>query len=132
MEHSAHATFELRYHLVLVTKYRRRVLNDAMLEHARQCFNELLPKGHCRLLEFGGESDHVHILFEATPAIDLSVLVANLKSISSRRLRTKFRAQVLQFYRKPVFWSRAYYIGSVGHASLATVQAYVEHQRGAA
>lgn len=82
----------------------------------------------CQLLEFGGEPDHVHLLVDAHPALDISVLVNNLKTASARRARNRFAEHLAGFYRKPLFWHRAYYVGSVGGASLETVRAYVDAQ----
>lgn len=132
MKNSAHAVFELKFHLVLVTKYRQKVLTPQMLEHLREHFSELLLSWRCELIEFGGESDHVHLLFEAHPALDLSSLVNNLKTASARKLKKPFEPQLRAFYRGPGFWHRAYYLASVGNASLETVKRYVEQQKGAA
>jgi putative transposase len=130
MKSNAHAQFDLKYHLVMVTKYRRKALNQAMLAHTREIFTAILLKWRCELLEFGGESDHVHVLFTAHPVLELSRLVNNLKTASSRRLRNTFPDRVKQFYWKPVFWHRAYYVSSVGDASLDTVKRYVASQKG--
>ena len=82
----------------------------------------------CSLLEFSGEADHVHLLVSVHPALQLSVLINNLKTVSSRRARRHFGVHLRQFYWKPYFWHRAYYVGSVGGASLETVKRYIEHQ----
>lgn len=132
MKFNAHAAFSLRYHLVLVTKYRRQVLTPEMLEHLKAHFDELLQGWRCELIEFGGGADHVHLLFEAHPALELSRLVNNLKTASARKLKKPFAAHLRKFYWQPGFWHRAYYLGSVGNASLETVRRYVEQQQGAA
>ena len=82
----------------------------------REVFAEILSGWRCSLLEFGGEADHVHLL------------INNLKTASSRRIRAKYADHLRRFYWKPFFWHRAYYVGSVGHASLETVKQYVESQ----
>lgn len=132
MKPSAHAAFELRFHLVPVTKYRRPVLDAGMLEHLREHLPGLLASWRCELIEFGGEPDDVHLLFAAHPALELSGLVNNLKAASARKLKRPFATQIRKFYWKPGFWSRAYYLGSVGNASLETVKRYVASQLGAA
>lgn len=129
---SAHAVFDLKFHLVLVTKYRRKVLTAEMLAHLREHFAELLVGWRCELLEFGGERDHVHLLFEGHPALDLSNLVNNLKTASARKMKKPFEAELGAVYSGPGLWHRAYYLGSVGKASLETIKRYVEEQAGAA
>lgn len=79
-------------------------------------------------MEFGGESDHVHLLIDIHPALDISVLINNLKTASSRRARSRFAGHLANFYKAPVFWHRAYFAGSVGCVTLETVRAYVEAQ----
>lgn len=125
---SSHAVFALRLHLVLVTKYRRPCMTEAIRECVRVTFEEVLQGWHCRLIEFGGESDHVHVLMEIHPALNLASLVNSLKTASSRRVRGRFPAHLQHYYWKPVFWHRAYYLGSVGAATLETVRQYVAAQ----
>ncbi len=103
-----------------------------MLAHLSEHFAELLTNWRCELIEFGGEPDHVHLLFEAHPALELAGLVNNLKTASARKLKKPFEAHLKKFYWKPGFWHRAYYLGNVGSASLETVKRYVANQKGAA
>jgi len=68
------------------------------------------------------------MLVDIHPALDISVLVNNLKTASARRARNRFAEHLARFYWKPMFWNRAYFVGSVGGATLETVRAYVEAQ----
>jgi putative transposase len=79
------------------------------------------------LLEFNGEADHVHLLLEMPPVHSLSTAVNNFKSVSSRLLRKRHPA-LAETFRKPVLWSRSYFISSVGGASLEVVKRYIEAQ----
>ena len=124
-----HCAFSLHYHLVIVTKYRRMVITKKMLERLNQIFNETLQLWGCKLIEFNGEPDHVHLLFEATPVMQLSKLINNLKTVSSRLIRRDFKAEVTRIYlRKPVFWHRSYCIISAGGAPIETLRRYIEEQ----
>ncbi len=118
----------MRLHIVLVTKYRRKATTPEMLEDLRSIFYEILDGWRCSLLEFGGEADHLHLLVDIHPALQISVLINNLKSASSRRIRAKYADHLRRFYWKPFFWHQAYYVSSVGHANLETVKRYVESQ----
>ena len=71
---------------------------------------------------------HVHLLVDIHPALDISVLINNLKTASARRARSRFAEHLAPFYGKPLFWHRAYFVGSVGGATLETVRAYVDAQ----
>jgi len=124
----SHAVYLLRLHIVLVTKYRRKVLTPKVLSYAETIFSSILESWRCRLIEFGGEEDHVHLLIDIHPALNISVLINNLKSASSRRIRNKFPEHIKQFYWKPVFWHRAYFAGTVGNVTLEIIRRYVEQQ----
>lgn len=123
-----HCVFSLTYHLVLVTKYRRKVINADMLKRLNEIFNETLEKWDCHLVEFNGEADHVHLLLSAPPNLQLSVLINNLKTVSSRLIRRDFMAIISKVYWKPVFWHRSYCIITAGGAPLDVIRKYIENQ----
>lgn len=125
---SSHAVFNLKLHIVFVTKYRRRTLTPALLEYLKEAFADCLAAWRCTLVEFGGEADHVHLLVDIHPALDISVLINNLKTASARRARNRFAEHLAAFYSKPLFWHRAYFVGSVGGVTSETVRAYVDAQ----
>jgi putative transposase len=125
---SSHAVYNLKLRIVFVTKYRRKTLSPDLLAYLETALGEILDAWRCKLLEFGGEPDHVHLLVDIHPALDISVLINNLKTASARRTRNRFADHLAPFYRKPWFWSRAYFVGSVGAATLQTVRAYVDAQ----
>ena len=85
-----------------------------MLERLRTIFRETLEKRHSELIEFNGEADHVHLLFRTNPAVQLSKLANNLKTVSSRLIRRDFSKHLNRIYREPVFWHRSYCLISTG------------------
>ncbi len=127
----SNSAFRLIYHLVLVTKYRRKSLSSELLGDMRTIINQLLVKWECSLVEFGGEADHVHILFETHPSVEVAKLVNNIKTVTSRRLRSQYQEHLSQFYwsEKPLFWSSSYAIITVGTgATLEKLIHYVQNQ----
>ena len=127
----SNSAFRLIYHLVLVTKFRRKSLRREILERLEEITKELLSKWECDLVEFGGEADHIHMLLETHPSVDLSKLVNNIKTVSSRRIRAEYAKHLSQFYwgNKPQFWSGSYAIISVGaQAPLEKLIEYVQNQ----
>ncbi|MEO7161230.1 MAG: IS200/IS605 family transposase [Polaromonas sp.] len=125
---SSHAVFNIKLHVVFVTKYRRKTLSPELLAYLKVAFAECLDAWSCKLMEFGGEEDHVHLLIDIHPALDISVLINNLKTASARRARNRFAGHLAAFYPKPLFWHRAYFVASVGDATLETVRVYVDAQ----
>ena len=87
---SGRAVSDMKAHLVLVTKYRKKVIDHEMLKRLGEIVDNLCTKWDCKLIEFNGEPDHVHLLFQYYPQLELPKFVTNLKSVSSRRLRTEF------------------------------------------
>ena len=73
--------------------------------------------------------DHIHILFDAPPQINLAELINAYKSASSRRMRSNHPAEVSRYYRKPYFWSLSYFIGSVSERTAAAVKNYIYNQK---
>jgi putative transposase len=123
-----HCTFNLKYHLVFVTKYRKRCVTKPMLERLQEIFKRFCEQWECVLLEFNGEPDHVHLLLSLNPKVRPSSFVNNLKTVSSRLIRKEFAMQLKKFYWKPVFWSRSYCILSCGGAPLSVLRQYIEQQ----
>jgi putative transposase len=123
-----HCVFSLHFHLVLVTKYRRKAITKEMLERLRMIFGETLEKWRCELIEFNGETDHVHMLIQTNPVVQLSKLINNLKTVSSRLIRRDFKKHLSRIYLKPVFWHRSYCLISTGGATIEILRKYIEEQ----
>lgn len=122
------SVYSLNIHLVLVTKYRRQVITSDVLQRLREIFDTTCTKWRCTLKEFKGESDHVHLVISFPPDVQVSTLVGNLKTVSSRLIRKEFADWIFKFYRKPVFWSGAYFVASCGGVTLEHLKQYVEQQ----
>jgi putative transposase len=123
-----HCIYDLKYHLVLVTKCRRKVINKVILARLHEHFSRLLKSWECEFLEFNGEADHVHLLISLNPKAQSSKLVNNLKTVTSRLIRKEFSEHVSKFYLKPIFWSRTYCLLTVGGAPLSVLKQYIENQ----
>ena len=72
---NAHSVFLLHYHLILVIKYRRQVLDDIISERAKEIFEYIAPRYNITLEEWNHDRDHVHILFRAHPNTQISKFI---------------------------------------------------------
>lgn len=126
---SHNARFRLLYHLVLVTKYRRKVLTAAMLDRAKEILGQLATAWEGSLIECSGEADHLHVLFEIPPKARPSDVVNNYKTVTSRRLRSEFPQLRAAYRGKPVLWSPSYCILSAGGAPIEILKRYVQEQK---
>ena len=113
---------------VLVTKYRRQVITSQILQRLEQIISELCQEQKNILVEFNGESDHVHLLVNLSPDNHIAEFVKLLKSTSSRLIRKEFAEHVNKFYRKPVFWSSSYFVNSSGGVSLDVLKRYIKQE----
>lgn len=118
----------MKAHLVLTSKYRRKVFNAEMLQRLGEIVEDLCQKWECKLIEFNGEEDHVHLLFQYFPQMELTKFINNLKTVTSRRLRNEFQERVDQFYWKDVLWNSSYFIASCGGVTISTLRQYIENQ----
>ena len=100
-------------------------MNVRLKELAHRVFEEFWG---LKILEMEIESDHIHILFESNPQTDLSKLVNNFKTVSSRMLRKEFSEHLGKIYQKPYLWANSYCILSVGGASIEVIKHYIENQ----
>ena len=89
LDNNTHSVFLLYYHLILVVKYRKKVLNDPISDRAREIFEYIAPKYHITLEEWNHDEDHVHIMFRAHPKSELSKFINAYKSASSRLIKKR-------------------------------------------
>lgn len=122
-----HCVFNLHVHLVFVTKYRRNVFTKLVLDDMRWIFANVCADFEAELVEFDGETDHVHLLVNYPPKVSISKLVNSLKGVSSWMLR-KQHPELVKRYWKNVLWSPSYFAGSCGGAPISILRKYIEQQ----
>ena len=121
----------LHVHLVFVTKYRRDVLSARAHDILADAFLGVCGDFGARLVEVNGEDDHVHLLIEYPPTVQLTKLVNSLKGVSSRRLRAERYPEVMSRLWGGHLWSPSYFAASCGGAPISIVRQYIEGQRSA-
>ena len=126
----SHSVFSIYLHLVFVTKYRQKVIDDSMLQTMTEVFQRVCVANKSKVIEVDGEPDHVHLLLDLHPDNNISQLVASLKGASSRIVRKQHSERLARFYTKPVFWSSSYYVSSAGGAPLERIKQYIDGQPG--
>ena len=123
-----HVVFELYVHLVFTPKYRRKVFDDAMLRRLEAIFSEQCALLECKLVEFNGEGDHVHLLVNHPTKVSIANLSRVLKGVSARLLRKEFWPQINTVLWGDHFWSPSYCAVSAGGAPLEVIKKYIEDQ----
>ncbi|KHD29509.1 IS200/IS605 family transposase [Xenorhabdus nematophila] len=122
-----HSVSKLVVHLVFTTKYRRKIFTGVMIEQLKEAFESACVKLECQLIEMDGEQDHVHLLISYPPKLSISVIVNNLKAVSSRMLRLQ-NTHLTRQSQSSALWSRSYFACTAGGATIETLKAYVESQ----
>jgi len=125
---SSHAVFCIHLHIVLVTKYRKKVITTEIMDRLKTIFEDVCSRNNSILVEFNGESDHCHLLVNLAPNNNISTLIKSLKSASSMIIRKEFETHIKQYYWKPVFWSSSYFVSSSGGVSLDVLKKYIQNQ----
>lgn len=125
---SARSVSDLKAHLVLTTKYRRKVLTGEMITRLTDVITDLCEKWDCKVIEFNGEDNHIHLLFQYYPQMELPKFIGNIKSVTSRRLRQEFPEQINKIYWKKVLWNESYFIASCGGVTVSVLKKYIENQ----
>lgn len=125
-----HCVFMLHAHLIFITKYRGEVFNEVALQRLEAIFKEICSAFETELTEFNGERDHVHLLINYPPKVQLSKLINSLKGVSSRKLKQEFVYLREHWICKKSgsLWSPSYFAGSVGGAPLSVLKQYIEQQ----
>ena len=127
LDRNQRSVYLLNYHLVMVVKYRRRVINDEISEYLKHRFVIVGQSYGINLQEWNHDQDHVHVLFRATPHTEMAKFLNAYKSSSSRIVKKQF-PEIKQYLWKSAFWTQSYCLFSTGGALLEVVQRYIESQ----
>lgn len=122
-----HSVFKLNYHLIMVVKYRRKVIDDTISTRLKTIFEYIGEKYHITVTEWNHDIDHVHVLLTAKPNTELSKFINAYKSASSRKIKNEF-PKIRQKLWKEYFWSQSYCLLTVGGAPLDVLKQYIETQ----
>ena len=82
MEHyrkSSHTTYDIKFHLVWITKYRKAVLAGEIAKRARELIREICRTCDVEIIRGHVSKDHVHIFVSAPPHISVSKLMQSIK-----------------------------------------------------
>lgn len=127
LDRNQHSVYLLNYHLVMVIKCRRKVINDEISEYLKRQFIRVGEFYGVTLQEWNHDVDHVHVLFRATPHTEIAKFLNAYKSSSSRMVKKKF-PEIKQYLWKSAFWTQSYCLISTGGAPLEVIKEYIENQ----
>ena len=118
------------YHLVCPAKYRRKVFTKEVEVSLKKVCVDFAPAYDMEFIEIGADENHVHFLIQSVPEMAPSKIVRITKSITARQIFI-LHPEVKNFLWGGEFWSKGYYINTVGlHANEEVIKKYVKEQGG--
>ncbi len=127
-KYSNTTVYNLGYHLIWTTKYRRDVLTDEVSDRMKVLLNEKAVEMGCEIENMEFMPDHVHLFVKANPTLPPHFIVQQFKGYTSRVLRGEFKELRS---RIPSLWTRSYYVESVGNISEESIKKYIDNQKNA-
>ena len=125
----AHSVYDIKYHLIWITKYRYKVLRGRVAERVRDLIRQSCEARGVAVIRGAVSPDHVHMLVTAPPQLAPSKLVQYLKGRSSRRLQDEF-GELRKRYWGQHLWARGYFCATVGAVDEETIKRYIESRNG--
>ena len=125
-----HCKFLLRYHLILVCKYRLKLMSDSNISSDIKKLSEQIAKKHnVDIWYLESDKDHIHYMIEVEPNTNLANFVKTLKSYTTYHIWKKYPNYLRKcFWKERTFWSDGYFIESIGEVSSDTLKEYIENQ----
>ena len=112
---SGHGAYRTEYHIVWITKYRRRILNPGVKGYLSKLFPKVM-KGMpgCEIIERNIQVDHIHMVMVIPPKYAVSDVIGEIKQATASALREKFAWLEKVYWKERVVWSPGYFVSTVG------------------
>jgi len=124
---TSHSVYDLKFHLVWITKYRKPVLFGNVATRLRDLVREICKSMEVEILKGHVSKDHVHLLVSVPPYISVSELVKRVKGKTSRKLLSENRNLMKQFWGRHL-WARGYFAASSGNVTDEVIMEYIAMQ----
>ena len=127
--HKNRRKYNLKVHIVLVTKYRKRLFANGMDSFLKRACNYLADQNGWTIIAMETDKDHIHILLGYDTTERICDIISIIKQRTTRWLWIRYRDILSkQYWKKHIFWSDGYFACSVGEVSSATIEKYIAEQ----
>lgn len=123
----SHTIYDIKYHIVWITKYRKPVLSGVIAERCRELIRQVSKANEVEIIKGHISKDHVHVFVSVRPNISVSKLVQMLKGVSSRKLLQEDKNLQKQYWGQHL-WARGYFVASSGNITDEMIKEYIENQ----
>ena len=128
LRHGRTCVFNINYHIVWSTKYRKKVLNTTIEKRLKEIlFNVAKEKGFDIAEIEVGTQDHIHVFVSAIPKISISYIAKMMKGISGRLLLKEFPEISKELWNGEL-WNPSYYVETIGNVSIEAIRKYIQNQ----
>jgi putative transposase len=122
----AHTKWECKYHIVIVPKYRMKILYGNVRKRIGQILRELCGYKDIEILEGHAMPDHIHLCLSVPPKYSIAMTIGYLKGKSSIRIHRDILRNTKGFTNKN-FWSRGYCVSTIG-LNEQQIREYIKNQ----
>lgn len=121
--------YSLKVHIVLVTKYRKKLLKGSIADDVKQKIFDIANTRSYEIIAMEADKDHMHFLISYDTTDRVCDIVKIVKQETTYYLWQKYGSFLSKHYwKKRIFWSDGYFACSIGEISSATIQKYIENQ----
>ena len=124
---SSHTVYDIKHHIVWITKYRKPVVRGEIAERLRDLIREICKARDIEILKGHVSRDHVHVFLSVPPHFSVSQLVQSLKGKTSRKLLMEYKSLSRAFWGRHI-WARGYFVASSGNVTDEVIMRYIEEQ----
>ena len=124
---SSHSVYDLKYHIVWITKYRKKVLVGELAFRIRELIRQICKEQDVEIIKGHISKDHVHLFVSVPPHLSVSNFVKRVKGKSSWKVMSEFKTISRQFWGRH-FWGRGYFAASSGNVTDEVIMEYIKNQ----
>ena len=121
--------FIIKYHIILVCKYRKQLLVGAVEYDMKKIMRHISEMSDFDIEVMETDKDHLHMMVRSEPKLSPLQIVRRLKQMSTSAVWKKYRDFLRHnFYKEQTFWTDGYFVSSIGNVSQETIKKYIENQ----
>jgi putative transposase len=124
---TSHSLYDIKYHIVWITKYRKQVLVGEVAKRTRELIRQICKGLDVEIISGHVSKDHIHLFVSVPPHLSVSDLVKKIKGKSSWQIMSEFKTISKQFWGRH-FWGRGYFVASSGNVTDEVIMEYIRNQ----
>ena len=128
MQKGAHTQYDIQYHIVWITKYRRKILTGKIASRLKVLLMQGCSARGITVIKGSIQPDHVHLLISAPPSLSVAQIMQYIKGRSSKKMQEEFNSIRKQFWGQHM-WATGYFCRTVGTVTKEMVKEYIENQK---